>query len=98
MQEQQSLRKLKVPVKRSDNVSEVRTIVSVSKSDLDILLGFIQKAYEGLEHSDIDNAYKNYSQALSHYSHAKLNLKHRLKVNFEMNTLYDKIVETKKPS
>lgn len=73
---------------------ERKTIISESKQDLNMLLVFIQHAYEGLEQGNIDAAYENYSLALSCFSQASLSLKDRLRANFEMNTLREKIIES----
>ena len=85
------------PAKKHKEVSDAKTVVSDSKSDLEILFGFIQKAYEGLEHNDVNHAYENYSLAFSHYASANLSFKHKLRINFEMNTLHEKIIEATKP-
>ena len=66
-----------------------------SSTDMGILYGFIQQAYEGLEHNNLEEAYNAYSLAMSYLSRIKLNIKNKFRVNYEMNTLREKIINNK---
>jgi len=76
-------------IAEQDNFQAVSTI----KTDLSSILGLVQKSYLELERQDTDAASTAYYAAFSLYMHVNLNLKDRLKVNFEMNTLYERILE-----
>ena len=82
----------KIPYSSED----VKPKPSGSKSDLNTIFSFIQLAYEGLEHSDIKSAYENYSLAFFSYSRANLNIISKIKANFELNTLYEKLPKFEK--
>lgn len=68
-----------------------------SNQNIAIIHSQIQQAYYELEQGNLDSAYETYSQALSLYLSSKLNLKDRLRANFEMNTLRDHLIKAKKP-
>jgi hypothetical protein len=70
--------------------------ISESGQNTNQILTLIQQAYEKLESVDIDSASHIYSLALSYYARSGLNFKDRIKANFEMNTLREKIIELKK--
>ncbi|MBW2990760.1 hypothetical protein KY348_03580 [Candidatus Woesearchaeota archaeon] len=93
-QEKEALEKAKIPGKKSALIFNEKTMVSDSKSGLDTLFVFIQRAYEGLERNDIRAAYEQYSLALLFYNRINLRLKDRLKANLEMNTLSEEIKKT----
>ncbi|MBN2052963.1 hypothetical protein JW756_05645 [Candidatus Woesearchaeota archaeon] len=64
------------------------------KFDSSVLLLVIQEAYEAIENRDLELATQKYSLALSQYSRVNLSIKDRLKINFEMNTLHDNILNS----
>jgi hypothetical protein len=71
--------------------------ISKSSQNMNQIITHIQQAYEKLESEDIDAASIIYSLAFSHYERSNLNFKDRIKANFEMNTLREKIIDLKKP-
>ncbi len=70
---------------------------NLSFEDVGVIFGYVEKAYECLEVGALAGAYEYYNNALSYYSQASLNISQRLRVNFEMNTLREKIVGQRKP-
>ena len=95
-QERKALKDIKIPEIKKDHTSYGEDIISDSKCGLDTIILFIRSAYSSLEQNDIEGAYRNYSFVLAFYSHFKLSIKEKLKINFEINTLYDEIIKVTK--
>lgn len=67
-----------------------------ANKEINRILSFVRQAYEDLKAEKISSAYENYNLALSTYLESRLDFKERLKANFEMNSLREKIIEASK--
>jgi hypothetical protein len=96
--EEQALRGISISQERNTAYAfaDNKRQAPISSQNMKQILTLIQQAYEKLESADIDSASGIYALALSYYSRGNFNFKDRIKVNFEMNTLREKIIELKK--
>ena len=92
--ESTALKEIRIPGKEqttaSTLISQIETKSSVS--GLGLILEFVQQGYEALEQGDVRAAHDKYSLALKSYAGSRLKLRHRLKANFEINTLGEEII------
>jgi len=91
-----SLKTEPIKVNEADVVSGVGA--SIYRDDVTSILAIVQESYGALEKGDFELANQHYTLALMHYSRVPLSFKEKLKVNFEMNTLREKIIEAAKNS